>query len=186
MIRRIITLSAAFLATILMLGLTAGMASAADDVPGLSIGVIGYNAYGADVAGNRNSEYVNIVNSNTDAVDVKGLLVQDAWARGRDKTTGCNTFTVKDGTLPVEANAAPNMLPAGHTLRIYVGDGSPSVSGTVHKMFMHSWVKCGYNGHIFNNGAGGNRFAPWDVAWITLAGHSESKGYNFSFGYVAH
>lgn len=172
----------------LMLGGIASATSATADVPGLSIGTIGYNAYGADTAANRNSEYVDVVNGDSVGVPVAGLVLQDAWARGNNATR-CNTFALKAGVLPVDAGATVDALPSGRTLRIYMGSGTPRVftrdGVTYHAVYANSSTRCGYNGHIFNNGASSNRYAPWDTAWITLGGNSESKPYNFSFGYVA-
>lgn len=180
-------LSLAVVATLGVSGLSASSASA--DVPGLEIGAIGYNAYGADTAANRNAEYLDITNTSAAGVPVVGLLVQDAWARGNNRTERCNTYKLAAGVLPVDAGATADVLPAGRTLRVYIGSGTARVftrgGVTYHAVYADSSSRCGYNGHIFNNGAGGNRFAPWDTAWITLNGVSESKGYNFSFGYVA-
>jgi len=152
-------------------------ASAAADVPGLSIGTIGYNARGADTAANRNSEYVDIANTSTAAVDVMGLLVRDAWAKRNNKveSTDCNTFKVE--SLPgVDVVDGKLMLPAGHVIRVYSGAGTPKVFGPAGKW--HAVYKdstCGYNGHFWNNIG--------DTAWITLGGVSESKRYDFRFGY---
>jgi hypothetical protein len=181
-------LATAFLTSAVLAGVPSS-ASAAADVPGLAIGPIGYNAYGADGAANRNAEYVDVQNTGAVSVPVAGLLVQDAWARGNNRTTRCNTFTLQAGVLPVDSGATADVLPSGRTLRVYMGSGTPRVffrSGvTYHAVYANSSTRCGYNGHVFNNGAGSNRFAPWDTAWITLGGVSESKGYNYSFGYVA-
>lgn len=180
MLKKIATLAAALVA---VLAISATTASAV--VPGLEIAQIGYNAYGADAAANRNSEYVDIKNAGPGAVDVSGLLVQDAWARGNNRTERCNTFKLAAGALPIAPGADANMLPAGATLRVHMGSGTASVRGTLHRVYRDMPTQCGYNGHVLNNGASSNKFAPWDTVWITLGGVSESKGYNFSFGYVA-
>ncbi|MET8864685.1 hypothetical protein ABZW11_17245 [Nonomuraea sp. NPDC004580] len=186
MLRRILAaLAVAFLA----LAVAGPSTAAAADVPGLRIGTVGYNAYGADVASNRNSEFVEVVADDTapaEGVNVAGLLVQDAWARGRDKTTGCNTFTLKPGVLPVEDGQPGDVLPKGATLRVHMGPGAPAIdAGGVRHVYADMSTRCGYNGHIFNNGPGSNRWADWDRAWITLDSNSESKPYNFTRGYVA-
>lgn len=160
-------------------------ASAAADIPALRIGTIGYNAYGADVASNRNAEFVDVVNDSAGDVSVAGLLVQDSWARGNDRTSRCNTTTIAAGVLPVAAGQPADVLPAGHTLRIFMGDGTAAVDGTVHKVFRGMPTRCGLNGHTLNNGAGANRWAPWDTVWITLGSASESRSYNFTRGYTA-
>lgn len=184
-----ITKSLAVLAAgVLAVGATGGPASASADLANLDITGVGYNAYGSDSAANRNAEYVDVKNvSTTAAVKVDGLLVQDAWARGRDKTRGCNTFTLAAGVLPVAAGAVADELPVGQTLRVHMGAGTPAIDRDgVRHVYADMRTGCGYNGHIFNNGpSGSNRWADWDRAWVTLGGVSESKGYNFSFGYVA-
>lgn len=164
---------------------TANAASVAVPVMALDIGPIGYNAYGTDTSANRNSEYVDIRNVTGAPVAVAGLLVQDAWARGNNRTTRCNTYTLAPGALPVTEGATADMLPAGATLRVHMGSGTPKVRGTVHSVFRDMPPTCGYNGHVFNNGPSSNKWAPWDTAWITLGDQAESKSYNYSFGYVA-
>lgn len=178
------TIMAVFAALLIAAGLAPSVSAAAADVPGLRIGTIGYNAYGADVASNRNAEFVDIVNESAGDVPVVGLLIQDSWARGNDRTSRCNTTTLTAGTLPVAAGQPADVLPAGHTLRVFMGDGTAAVDGTVHKVFRGMPTRCGLNGHTLNNGAGANRWAPWDTVWITLGSASESKSYNFTRGYT--
>ncbi|MGA4989850.1 hypothetical protein [Nonomuraea bangladeshensis] len=164
----------------------AGAAPASADIATLDITAIGYNAYGADTAANRNAEFVDVKNVSGSPVKVDGLLVQDAWARGRDKTVGCNTYKLPAGTLPVAPSAAADELPSGAVLRIHMGAGSPAVDRFgVRHVYADMRTACGYNGHIFNNSGNSNRFAAWDTAWVTLGSDSESKSYNFSLGYVA-
>ena len=175
MIRRIINLSAAFLATVLMLGLTASMASA--DVPGLSISQVGYNAVGADSYLNRNSEYVDIKASAD--TDVTGLRVQDSWRHATRSTyrAACNTFVVTTANVdPGLVHEDKVVLPAGHTLRVYVGSGTPAAfapGGSYHSAYIDS--KCGYHGHFLNNDR--------DMVWIVLGDQSAWKGYDFRRGY---
>ena len=174
-----------FAAVIAAAGLTGAPASATAAIDALDIGAIGYNAYGADTAANRNAEYVDVKNVSAVPVNVAGLLVQDAWARGNNRTERCNTFKLAAGALPVVAGGAADMLPAGDTLRVYMGAGTPSVRDGVHRVYRDMPTRCGYNGHVLNNGAGSNRWAPWETVWVTLGEASESKSYNYSFGYVA-
>ncbi|MFD9950947.1 hypothetical protein ACFWYW_59295, partial [Nonomuraea sp. NPDC059023] len=184
-------LKSALISFVVLLGLGLGTAPAsAADIPDLQIGTIGYNAYGADTMLNRNSEYVDVKNVGAAGVPVAGLLLQDSWARGNNRTTRCNTYTLQAGVLPVDAGATADVLPAGRTLRIYMGAGTPRVfvrnGVTYHAVFANSPDRCGYHGHIWNNGkSSSSSFAAWDTAWITLGSVSESKGYNFSFGYTA-
>jgi hypothetical protein len=182
-IRRIINLSAAFLATVLMLGLTASMASAA--VADLQIGTIGYNAVGADTALNRNAEYVDIKNTSAAAVNVHDLVIEDAWRHGQpDSYRGhCNRFTID--TIPVASGANAQELPAGDTLRVYFGSGNAKVfgDGHFHAVYMNSNPHCGYNGHVLNNNPPSNRYAPWDTVWVGQGGQWKSKSYSFRFGF---
>lgn len=164
---------------------TPASASSTAEIAALDITSIAYNAYGADTADNRNSEYVELTARAN--VNVKDLLVQDAWAKGRDKTTGCNTFKLAAGVLPVAPSAAVDELPSGAVLRVHMGAGTPAIDRAgVRHVYANMRTICGYNGHIFNNGpSGSNKWADWDRAWVTLGSDSESKAYNFSFGYVA-
>lgn len=179
-------LCAAVLAAFLVvLGLGLATMPANADVTGLSIGAIGYNAYGADTVANRNSEYVDIVNTTDADVSVVGLLLQDSWARGNDRTSGCNTYKVAAGGVPTVGGTRSDSLPARATLRVHMGSGKAYARDGVFHVFRDMDPRCGYHGHVFNNGAGANKLAPWDTVWINLGGASASKSYNFSFGYVA-
>lgn len=180
MIRKILTLSAAFLATILMLGLSAGTATASPtDVPGLTISQVGYNAVGNDREWNRNSEYVDVTNtSETDAVDVKGLVVADSWAHRRadDNDNNCNTWKIDALPAAGPGDAGTLMLPAKHTIRVYTGAGVPKAfgeNGRFHAVYMNS--RCGYHGHYLNNGG--------DTVWISRGADAESFTYDFDSGY---
>lgn len=170
-----------------ILTLATATPAAAAPIAALDITAVGYNAYGADTADNRNSEYVEVKNVTTAAVNVRDLIVQDAWARGRDKTTGCNTFRLGASVLPVAEGAAADELPGGALLRVHMGSGAASIDRAgVRHVYANMRTVCGYNGHIFNNSRpGSNRWAAWDTAWITVGADSESRSYNFSAGYVA-
>jgi hypothetical protein len=184
--RKSAVILSAFALVLGVFGISAS-ATASADVPGLEIGTIGYNAYGSDRAWNRNQEFVDIVNNSADAVDVKGLRVEDAWAHGRGDGAGkCNNYTVSavPGVPEVEGKL---MLPKDHVLRVYVGSGEPKVFGDGlrwHAVYMNSDPGCGYYGHFLNNSAQKDRSAPWETVWVTLKGGSESKSYNFSGGYT--
>lgn len=149
----------------------------------------GYNAVGPDRAWNRNAEWVDITNTHATApVNVKGLILEDAWRHGQPASYAgtCNRYTVD--TIPV-ASGNNQELPAGHTLRVYVGGGEPKVfgdGGKMHSVYMNSPVSCGLYGHFFNNNQRtGDRFAPWDTAWIKLGDTVKSKSYGFPYGYIA-
>lgn len=187
MLKKIAILAAALVAVLALSAPAASAATTAADVPGLSIGEIGYNAHGADRSWNRNSEFIDVTNTSTDAVDVKGLRVEDAWAHGRGDDAGvCNNFTISE--LPgIAETAGKLLLPADHTVRVYVGSGEPKVFGPGlrwHAVYVNMDTDCGYYGHVLNNNPPKNKTAPWDTVWITKGGVSESKSYNFTNGYT--
>jgi hypothetical protein len=153
------------------------------DVPGLRIGTIGYNAVGNDRPWNRNAEYIDISNVSGSPKNVKDLLVRDQWSKSQgDGYAGtCNTFKV--AALPDIAPTGTGeiLLPNLHTIRVYVGQGTPRTfaGGTIHAVYMNHGVGasagCGYNGHFLNNTR--------DVVWIKLGTDEESKVYDFRRGY---
>lgn len=143
--------------------LTTGSSNA--DVTDLQFGVIGYNARGADNWFNRNKEYVDIKNVSSASINVKGLKVEDNWARNDDSDSTCNTYTVPSDVI----------LAAGDTLRVYVGNGTVATNGTYHYVYMNSKPGCGYHGHIFNNLG--------ETVWFYFNGSSASKSYGFENGY---
>lgn len=160
--------------------------SAAADVDALQIGVIGYNAYGPDTAANRNQEFVDLKNVSNADVDLNGLLIQDAWARGNGRIRGCNVVRFGADALPAADGGTTSLLPAGKTVRVHMGAGKASIDRWgVYHVYRDMPVRCGYNGHVLNNKPGSNPWAPWDTVWITLGGKSKSKSYNFTGGYRA-
>lgn len=174
--------------SLLLIALAAPASSATTavaDLTNLEIGLIGYNAYGPDTADNRNQEFVELKAVGA-GVDLNGLLIQDAWARGNNRHRGCNTVRLGANSLPVAGGGTGSVLPGGKTLRVHMGAGTPEIDRWgVYHTYRNMPTRCGHNGHVFNNGPSANRWAPWDTAWITLGGVSESKPYNFSFGYTA-
>ncbi|MFI7707592.1 hypothetical protein [Nonomuraea sp. NPDC049480] len=184
MLKRIV---AALAVVLIAVGLAGpSVASAAADVPGLVVGTISYNAPGADVPGNRNKEYVDVVNVGREPVDVKGLRVEDSWAHAnadRAATTGCNAYTVT--ALPGVAPGADGavMLPPRHAIRVYVGAGTDVLDGRTYKLFKDSDPRCGYNGHVLNNNAPASGTGPWETVWIVKGAAAESKSYEFWNGY---
>ena len=148
--------------SIMFITFTTGSSNA--DVPGLQIGAIGYNARGADTWFNRNKEYVDIKNISSDVMNLNGLVIEDNWAHTDTSDSKCNTYTVGNVVLN------PN-----ETLRVYIGNGTPAVSGTYHYVYVGSKPGCGYRGHIINNLG--------DTIWISKGGVSESKSFSFENGY---
>lgn len=144
---------------------SASNAATLDDVPGLAIGTIGYNARGNDTWFNRNKEFVDVKNVSDESLSVKDLVIEDAWAHADNSASTCNTYTVGDVTLG-----------AGETLRVYVGRGTAASSGSYHYAYMDSNPACGYHGHFINNLG--------DRIWIKKNGHAESKSFNFENGYT--
>ncbi|WP_433519028.1 hypothetical protein ACQP2T_28025 [Nonomuraea sp. CA-143628] len=170
----------------LALGLAVPPAAASADVAGLAVGTIGYNAHGADVPGNRNSEYIDVVNAGREPVDVKGLRIEDAWAHAnpdRAAATGCNTFTV--AVLPGVAPGADGavMLAPRHAIRVYMGAGTDVLDGRTYKLFKNSDPRCGFNGHVLNNNAPVSGTGPWETVWLVKGAASEAKSYEFYNGY---
>jgi hypothetical protein len=159
-----------------------------DQIDELNLGAFGWNAHGSDRTWNANAEYIDVKNVTDGPVNVKGLVVEDSWrhAQPAGTTSPCNRFEVSG--VPQTNGTTAETLPAGHTLRVYVGSGTPRVfwSGEFHAVYMNSPAKCGYNSHIFNNGPRADKRAPWDTVYVTTsAGKFASKSYNYSFGYVA-
>jgi len=161
--------------------------SSGADIPNLKIGKFGWNWPGADKTDNANAEYVDVENTSSDPVNVKGLVVEDAWRHGQpDSYKGpCNRFTIS--SVPQADGTTAETLPGSHVLRVYVGSGTNRVftwgGVTYHAVYGHSPSKCGYNSHIFNNGPGSSKSAPWDTVYVQLGADTEFKSYNFSFGY---
>ncbi|MFI6737425.1 hypothetical protein ACIBI9_31255 [Nonomuraea sp. NPDC050451] len=164
--------------------LTTGSGHAAvADVSNLSLGRTGYNTPGADTYWTRNDEYQDVTNTGATAVDVNGLVFVDSWGKANNEDgVGCNAYkvtSVPGGAGSADGTGTGTFLPAGHTLRIYVGAGTPAFDGSKrHYVYMNSNKVCGYNGHVFNN-------FPRETLWIGLGGSWKSKTYDFSGGYYA-
>jgi hypothetical protein len=151
---------------------TAGSSNAAmddGDVNNVSIGLIGYNARGADTSSNRNKEFVDLnVSANT---NVNDLVITDRWghSKGHIGSAGqCNSYKITDvGSLDHTV-----------TLRVYVGEGSNAMSsdGKYVYRYMNSPESCGWHGHFIDNLG--------DRIWISKDGDSESSVFNFENGYT--
>lgn len=160
--------------------LTAGSSHANTmDVPNLSLGRTGVNAIGVDNWWNRNKEYQDVVNTGSVAVDVKDLVLVDSWGKLNNADgVGCNAYKVTSvpGGVGSDGTGTGTFLPAGHTLRIYVGAGTPAFDGgTKHYVYMNSNKVCGQDGHFLNN-------FKLETVWIGLNGVWESKSYDLSGG----
>lgn len=183
--RRILDGIVLAVAAVLLMALTAPTAHAAArrDIDSLVIGQVGYNAVGPDRLWNRNQEYIDVSNVGPSAVNVKGLVVEDSWARANRATNdkGCNTLTVN--SLPgVDEVDGKLLLQPRHTIRVYVGQGTPRTFGfgnRIHAVYMNHGVGdtagCGYNGHFLNN--------THDRVWIKLGDSEKSKSWDFRRGY---
>lgn len=158
---------------LMFIAFTTGSSNA--DASNLSITQVGYNAIGADTYLNRNKEFVDVTNTTAGTVNVAGLDLTDTWSHNKgDNFEGCNTFTVPAGL--VDTN-----LDQGEILRIYMGDGTNTVSadGKYHIFYARSPESCGYHGHILNNMG--------DVVWIKLGtpvAVQKFRKYNFETGYT--
>lgn len=161
----------------------AAYAQARRDIPALAIGAIGYNAVGPDRVHNRNQEYIDVSNVSGAPVDVKGLVVEDSWARShRDSNPKkCNTWTIDALPGVTEDGDGKLMLQPGHTIRVYVGQGVPTVFADrrIHAVYMNHGLAgtrgCGYFGHFLNNSV--------DTVSIRLGDSEESRGWDFRRGY---
>jgi len=162
-------------------------ASAAAPIDGLRIGQIGYNAVGNDRPWNRNQEYVDVTNVSRTPVDVKDLTVRDSWSKRQgDSYTGpCNTFTVTADKVDADLKTTDGkvVLPAGHTLRVYVGSGTAKAWGwgnRLHAVYMNHGFGdsrgCGYRGHFLNNNA--------DTVYVTKGGFEINKPWDWRGGYT--
>jgi hypothetical protein len=155
--------------------LTAGSSTAAvvaTPFAELQIGTIGYNAVGTDTYANRNKEFVDV--KAVAAFDVKDLVVSDSWGRVNNPDgVGCNAYKIVNN-LPGKADT---VLPAGHTLRVYVGAGTPSFDDVRdrYNVFMNSNDDCGSHGQFFDNLG--------DRAFIAKGTQVESRHYGFENGY---
>ena len=184
--RRILDGIVLAVAAVLLMALTAPTAHAAArrDIDSLVIGQVGYNAVGPDRLWNRNQEYIDVSNVGQSAVNVKGLVVEDSWARANRATNdkGCNIYTVTELPGVTETVDGELLLQPRHTIRVYVGQGTPRTFGLgnrIHAVYMNHGVGdtagCGYNGHFLNNAR--------DQVWIKLGDSEKSKSWDFRRGY---
>lgn len=172
-------------------GITASTASAStsaapDPSAGdLTITRVGTDAMGSDHFRNRNREFVD-VKANAE-VDITGLVVQDSWRKATDAATSpaCNTFTVTADKVDASLKTGDGkvVLPAGHTLRVYVGSGTAKAWGwgnRLHAVYMNHGFGdsrgCGWRGHFLNNDA--------DTVYVTKGGFEISKSWNWRGGYT--
>jgi len=185
-LRRILDGIVLAVAAVLLMALTAPTAHAAArrDIDSLVIGQVGYNAVGPDRLWNRNQEYIDVSNVGQSAVNVKGLVVEDSWARANRATNdkGCNIYTVTELPGVTETVDGELLLQPRHTIRVYVGQGTPRTFGfgnRIHAVYMNHGVGdtagCGYNGHFLNNAR--------DQVWIKLGDSEKSKSWDFRRGY---
>lgn len=99
---------------------------------------LGTDAMGSDTFANRNREFVDIKNTGGSPVDIAGWRTEDAWAFGDNSHSLCNTFVVKTTNVnaALVSGSAVN-LPAGATLRVYTGAGTPGAHGTWFTAYMN-------------------------------------------------
>jgi len=144
---------------------TNGNANATVDSEDLEITQIGYNARGNDTRFNRNKEFVDIKNVGKSDANLEGFVLEDDWGHNTKGNT-CNRYDVQDVTLK------PNQ-----TLRIYVGDGTPTSNDSYVYRYVNSPSHCGYHGHFLNNLR--------DTVWFTKKGSRVfHKSYDFENGYT--
>lgn len=172
-------------------GITASTASASTAEPvepsaaNLAITRVGTDAMGSDHFRNRNREFVDVKASAE--VDITGLVVQDSWRKATPAAIKphCNTFTVTADKVDADLKTTDGkvVLPAGHTLRVYVGSGTAKAWGwgnRLHAVYMNHGFgdsrDCGYRGHFLNNNA--------DTVYVTKGGFEINKPWDWRGGYT--
>lgn len=172
-------------------GFTATTASASAAAPvdpsttNLKIVQVGTDAMGSDHFRNRNREFVDVKASAE--VDITDLVVQDSWRKNTaaDVKKHCNTFTVTADKVDADLKTADGkvVLPAGHTLRVYVGSGTAKAWGwgnRLHAVYMNHGFGdsrgCGWRGHFLNNDA--------DTVFVTKGAFEIKHGWDWHGGYT--
>lgn len=151
-------------ACVIALGLTGSAAfatstAAPTPAPALRVFEYGTNAPGKDTTGNRNAEFVRLVNTTGAALDVEGWKIHDAYQNGDGEYS--NGYTLKASALPdgspfkvtadhdsdpTTANTTRFVVPAGGQVYLYNGSGFDSTptnnTAAIYRNFKH----------VYNNG----------------------------------
>lgn len=111
-----------------------------NNVGKVKITVLGTNARGTDNLSNRNSEYVWMKNVSADPVNVFGWKLTDA--------AGNETKFTDDALPSLEATATTLVLPSGHSVLVYSGQGTDTTpDNNVHTIYRNGK-------HYLNNSSG--------------------------------
>lgn len=120
--------------------LTSAAASAPANVGTVKITVLGTNAKGVDANWNRNAEYVWMKNVTANPVNVFGWKLTDA--------AGNETKFTEDNLPSLEATATTLVLPSGHSVLVYSGQGTDTTpDNNVHTIYRNGK-------HYLNNSSG--------------------------------
>lgn len=144
-------------ACVIALGLT-GSAAFADPshVGNVKITEYGTNAPGKDTTGNRNAEFVRLVNTTSAALDVEGWILHDTYQnaagdwgnrytfRATDLPTGSPfKVTADHDENPATANTTRFVIPAGGQVYVYNGSGADTTptnnTAAIYRNFKHMW-----------------------------------------------
>lgn len=120
--------------------LTSAAASAPANMGTVKITVLGTNAKGVDANWNRNSEYVWMKNVTAESVNLFGWKLTDA--------AGNETKFTEDNLPSLEATATTLVLPSGHSVLVYSGQGTDTTpDNNVHTIYRNGK-------HYLNNSSG--------------------------------
>lgn len=169
------------LTTFLLLGLVSAMVAGgstanADPSNVNKVRVIeyGHNAPGTDDSGDRNHEFVRLLNMTSEAINVEGWILHDTYKTGGGDWGNRYTFRASD--LP---SSSPFLvdgkftIPAGGQVYVYNGAGTDTTpsnnTAAVYRNFKHHW----------NNGGDTIYLRDTDgtvVHWITYTSYRERIG----------
>lgn len=129
----------------------AGVASADPaNVGKVKIIEYGVNAVGKDTSGNRNAEFVRIMNVGEAAVVIEGWTLHDTYQNAAGDYG--NRFTFRGATLPAgspmkDAVTGDFVLAAGDQAYVYNGSGADTTptnhTAAIYRNFKHMWNNAG-------------------------------------------
>lgn len=128
--------------------------AAVDEVAGsVKITVLGTNAPGVDTMANRNREYVWLKNVSGGPVNVFGWKLRDGFGVRftfrPNKIKELEYLPAKVATETEPARADTLVLPAGHSVILYTGQGKDVTPGNPdHSVYLNK------SGHYLNNSSG--------------------------------
>lgn len=134
-------------ACVIALGLTGSAAFAnPSHVGNVKITEYGSNAPGKDTTGNRNAEFVRLVNTTGAALDVEGWILHDTYQNGAGDWGNRYTFRATDlptGSPFKVGTPARFTVPAGGQVYVYNGSGADTTptnnTAAIYRNFKHMW-----------------------------------------------